>query len=175
MDLKTQLIRTPYLGLFIVLISISLFSYSDPAFAEFIFSIPPEIGPSSSDDGKFHFPEDVAVDGDGNIYVSDSANHRIQKFESGGNFILMFGWGVDSGANEFEICANSCQAGVEPPIEPGDGQFNNPSGIAVDSFDNIFVADLGNNRIQKFTSSGGFDSEFGGIGSGDGQFFFLTE
>jgi DNA-binding beta-propeller fold protein YncE len=50
--------------------------------------------------------------------------------------------------------------------------FNNPSGVAVDSFGNVYVADLGNNRIQKFDSSGTFLGEWGGYGSGDGQFSY---
>ena len=52
----------------------------------------------------------------------------------------------------------------------GDGQFINPFGVAVDSSDNIVVADTGNNRIQIFDSSGGFIKKFGSFGAGDGQF-----
>lgn len=52
----------------------------------------------------------------------------------------------------------------------GDGQFNNPAGIVVDSSGNIFVADFYNHRIQKFTSSGVFITKWGSQGSGNGQF-----
>src|SRR4030042_1741132 len=52
----------------------------------------------------------------------------------------------------------------------GDGQFNYPAGVAVDSSGNVYVADLGNHRIQKFDSSGGFITKWGSSGSGDGQF-----
>lgn len=48
-------------------------------------------------------------------------------------------------------------------------QFNQPSGIAVDAVGNVYVAD-GNQRIQKFTSSGGLITHWGSLGSGDGQF-----
>jgi DNA-binding beta-propeller fold protein YncE len=51
-----------------------------------------------------------------------------------------------------------------------DGQLKYPSGVALDSSGNVFVVDLGNNRIQKFTSSGNFIKTWGGLGSGDSQF-----
>src|SRR5713226_3775049 len=52
----------------------------------------------------------------------------------------------------------------------GDGQFNLPDGLGVDSSGNVYVADAGNSRIQKFTSGGAFITKWGGLGSGDGQF-----
>jgi len=52
----------------------------------------------------------------------------------------------------------------------GDGQFQSPQGIAIDSSGNIYVADKNNNRIQKFNSSGVFQSKFGTSGSGTTQF-----
>ena len=51
----------------------------------------------------------------------------------------------------------------------GNGQFSDLGDIAVDSSGNIFVADQGNSRIQKFNSSGTYVSQFGSSGSGDGQ------
>jgi tripartite motif-containing protein 71 len=52
----------------------------------------------------------------------------------------------------------------------GDGQFKGPNGIAVDSDGNVFVADSGNARIQKFSSTGQFLGKWGRGGNGDGQF-----
>lgn len=52
----------------------------------------------------------------------------------------------------------------------GDGQFNEPWGIAVDSSGNVYVTDTSNNCIQKFDASGTFISKWGSSGSGDGQF-----
>ena len=46
----------------------------------------------------------------------------------------------------------------------------NPVGVASDSSDNIYVADRGNNRVQKFDSSGNFLAESGTPGTGDGRF-----
>jgi hypothetical protein len=67
------------------------------------------------------------MDSSGNVYVADSGNDRIQKFNSEGNCITSWG---------------SCGT--------GEGEFNDPNGIAVDSSGNVFVADTYNHRIQKF-------------------------
>ena len=50
------------------------------------------------------------------------------------------------------------------------GQFNNPGRIAVDPSSSLFVADLGNNRIQKFDAEGKLIMIWGSLGSGPGQF-----
>ena len=52
----------------------------------------------------------------------------------------------------------------------GNGQFNSPFGIAVEPSGNFWVADLYNNRVQKFNSNGEYLSQFGSSGSGNGQF-----
>jgi len=91
------------------------------------------LGGSGSGAGKFLAPSGVAVDSAGDIYVSDTNNHRIQKFDSGGVHIVS--WGSNGS---------------------GDGELNTPAGLAIDSADNVYVADTGNNRIQKFNSSGSF-------------------
>src|SRR6266545_7115321 len=80
----------------------------------------------------FDYPEAIAVDGSGNIYVGDRQN-RIQVFNSAGTFLRK--WGSEGS---------------------GDGQFLNPSGIAIDGSGNVYVADSGNSRIQVFDSSGNF-------------------
>ena len=104
-------------------------------------------GSYGSGDGQFNAPSGVAVDSSGNVYVADTDNHRIQKFNSSGGFITKWG---SSGS--------------------GDGQFNYPYGVAVDSSGNVYVADTSNDRIQKFNSTGGFITKWGSYGSGDGQF-----
>ncbi|MCC7004471.1 hypothetical protein IT397_00930, partial [Candidatus Nomurabacteria bacterium] len=56
----------------------------------------------------------------GVLYVTDIENNRIQVFDSDGNFIKTFGWGVSTGASQFEICTSGCQTGISGS---GDGQF----------------------------------------------------
>jgi tripartite motif-containing protein 71 len=52
-----------------------------------------------------------------------------------------------------------------------DGEFTNPFGVAIDSKDNVYVSDKGNNRIQKFTSDGKFITQWGSAGKGTGEFY----
>jgi DNA-binding beta-propeller fold protein YncE len=106
-------------------------------------------GSAGSGDGQFSFPSGIAADGQGNVWVVDTANNRVQKFDSTGKYLAKFG---SNGS--------------------GDGQFKNPGGIAVDSQGNIWIADSGNNRLQKFDPTGKYLSKFGSSGSGNGQFNF---
>ena len=54
-------------------------------------------------------------------------------------------------------------------VNPVDGQFSNPTGLAVDSLGFVYVIDYNNNRIQKFTNDGTFVTKWGSQGSADGQ------
>jgi len=97
--------------------------------------------------GCFNIPAGIAIDSSGYVYVSDSGNHRIQKFAKNGTFISA--WGTPGS---------------------GAGQFNNPSGIAINLSGNIYVSDFGNDRVQKFDSGGTFITAWGSTGSAAGQF-----
>jgi Tol biopolymer transport system component/DNA-binding beta-propeller fold protein YncE len=110
-------------------------------------------GSNGTGDGQFNSPYGITVDSSGNVYVVDFGNNRIQKFSStdGINYTFVTKWGSNG---------------------TGDGQFNSPIGIAVDSSGYIYVGDYGNNRIQKFTSTGTFVTQWGSYGTGDGQFNF---
>lgn len=101
------------------------------------------------------YPEGIAANTDGIIYVADTGNDRIQMFNSHGAPLRR--WGSDCFVHD---------------EDPGtcDGKFNAPSGIAVDVAGNVYVADTGNNRIQVFDPSGVFIKKWGSEGSGDGQF-----
>ncbi len=124
-------------------------------------------GTPGTAEGEFEDPASVALDGAGNVYVADRDNHRIQKFDSSGDFIRMWGWGVQSGAASPQTCTAGCQAGL---AGAGNGQFSDPRGVAPDPSGNVYVSDTVNNRIQKFNSTGAFLTKFGSGGTGDGQF-----
>jgi sugar lactone lactonase YvrE len=86
---------------------------------------------------KFFWPHDVAVDGAGNIYVADSGNHRIRKITPAGI--------VTSFAGSTEGYADGTGAAAK---------FAGPQSVAVDSADNVYVADTFNHRIRKITPEG---------------------
>ena len=81
--------------------------------------------------GDFGAPQGVAVDADGNLYVTDTMNNRVEIFDADGNFISEFGKHGD-----------------------GPGYFARPKGIAVDSDGHIWVADQMTDRLQVFNREG---------------------
>jgi hypothetical protein len=117
-------------------------------------------------------PAGVAVaQENGDVYIADRNNSRIDKFGPEGNFLLAWGWGVADGSTEApQVCTTSCFGGFEEaPFEgAGAGQFSRAEGIAVDndalgtSHDDVYVVDSGNDRIQKFGPEGEFILMFGG-------------
>lgn len=89
---------------------------------------------AGNDSLHFNYPTDVAVATDGSFYVSDGyRNSRVIKFSKEGKYL--FEWGKKGN---------------------GEGEFNTPHGIDLDSHGNVYVADRENNRIQKFDSKGNF-------------------
>jgi sugar lactone lactonase YvrE len=101
--------------------------------------------------GDFAKPTNVAVDADGNLFVSDTWNNRIQVFDAEGNFIRSFGKAGD-----------------------GPGYFARPKGLAIDSDGHIWVADTMQDRVQVFTPEGRLLIWMGGHGLYPGQFQTLT-
>ena len=97
--------------------------------------------------GDFARPSGLAVDREGNLYVADTLNNRIEIFDGDGKFISTFG-------------------------KPGDGPgyFSRPKGVAIDSDGHIWVVDGMQDRVQVFNQEAQLLISFGGHGLLPGQF-----
>jgi tripartite motif-containing protein 71 len=100
-------------------------------------------------EGVLRFPEAVALDGQGNVYVADQLTYVVQKFTAAGAFVAE--WGSYGG---------------------GHGQFGPIGGLATDPGGNVYVVDSSHNRIEKFDTNGNFIRSWGHRGSELGEFTF---
>jgi uncharacterized protein (TIGR03663 family) len=112
-------------------------------------------GTQGTGNEQFSHPRGVAVDPAGYVYVVDSGNHRVQKFDLEGNYLLT--WGGQGNAP---------------------GQFQEPWGLAVDDQGRVYVADTWNHRVQVFDGNGAFLNTWGthaqmqGLGADTAEFFW---
>ncbi len=111
------------------------------------------------EDGQFNHPRGLAVGPQGTVYVVDSDNHRMQAFDSQGNWL--HSWGSNCNLTTGHGCLDPDGSG---PLELGDGQFQEPWGVTVDSEGLIYVADTWNHRIQVFDADGTFLRKWGAFG-----------
>ena len=123
------------------------------------------------------FPNGVAVDGDGRVYVTDSNNGRLLVFDAAGTVVAKIGRGggagnlglprgivVDGAGRVFVVDTSSQGVSVYRSLAEGDlapehlgffgghgiadGEFAFPMGIAVDGHGRIYIADTANDRVQ---------------------------
>ena len=108
------------------------------------------VSKTGSGPGQFgnSIPTGIAVGTNGNVYVTDPGNSRIQTFSHDGEYL--FSWGTNGS---------------------GDGQFSYPSSITISESNTVYVLDLQDRRIQAFDASGNFLFKWGSFGAGDGEFF----
>jgi hypothetical protein len=91
--------------------------------------------------GELPQPWGIAVDGSGNVVVSDYTDNRVSVFTEAGAYLSTFGSGV----------------------------LNKPRGVALDGSGNVFVVDSANSRVVEYTLAGAFVRAFGADGTGAGQ------
>jgi DNA-binding beta-propeller fold protein YncE len=147
--------------------------------------------------GDFEEPSGVALDREDNIYVADSGNHRIQKFDAQGKWVAS--WGEKGqGPGQFDrplglaidpargwiYVVDTDNARVQKLDRNGkfllawgrsgmkEGELYRPKGMAVGPDGSLYIADSNNHRIQKFDSDGAFLGSFGSRGMEDGELWF---
>ena len=112
-------------------------------------------GPATA--AAFRYPPNIALDNAGNLYIADYGNRRVRKVDAAGNIATIAGTGAAGFSGD----------GGPATAAPVDG----PTGIALDSAGNIYIADTNNHRIRKMDPSGNI-STIAGTGSagfsGDG-------
>jgi YD repeat-containing protein len=94
----------------------------------------------------FYGPGGIAVDPQGNAWVTDIAKGRVQEFNPAGEFVRSVG-----------------------SVGSGPGQLSLPRGVDIGPAGNVWIADTGNNRVSVFKPNGEFVRQFGVAGSGEGQ------
>ncbi|MGC1708588.1 MAG: HYR domain-containing protein, partial [Nitrosotalea sp.] len=143
--------------------------------------------------GKFAFPQGIATDPSGNVYVTDLGNRRVQEFDNNGNFLSTWGM-LGSGNGTFQAPEGIAVGGGSIYVIDNDlnivqkfdmsghfimqwgsrgsdnGQFLLPQGIIVDSEGNVYVVDTGNSRVEKFNDNGTFLLSIGSSGLDNGNF-----
>jgi predicted membrane-bound mannosyltransferase/DNA-binding beta-propeller fold protein YncE len=99
--------------------------------------------------GAFFEPWGIALGPEGSVYITDTWNHRVQKFTSEGEFVAAWG-SLGQAETPFALWG--------------------PRGIAVDAEGQVYVADTGNKRIVVYSPDGEYITQFGTSGFGPGQF-----
>jgi len=120
--------------------------YAAPALGQTTYTIQTVVGSSLVGDGlsalnaQLSDAEGLALDNQGNVYIADPSNHRVRKVNAAGIMQTV--------------------AGTGSPDFSGDGgpasqaSLNAPYGVAADRAGNLYIADLGNNRVRKVSPDG---------------------
>jgi sugar lactone lactonase YvrE len=122
-----------------------------------VFGYSGDSGPAMA--AKLNYPQGVAVDSSGNLYIADAWNNRVRKVAASGGIITTFAGNGQGGYSGDNGAATSAQ-------------LWNPAGLAFDAAGNLYIADAGNNRVRKVAVGTGIITTVAGTGtmgySGDG-------
>jgi PKD repeat protein len=100
---------------------------------------------------QLNLPEGVAVDANGNLYITEFAGHRVRRVTSAGVITTFAGTGTAGSTGDGGQATSA--------------QLRSPIGVAVDAGGNVYIADTGNHRIRRVTSAGVITT-FAGTGTG---------
>lgn len=109
---------------------------------------PWSLGSRGAEDAQFNFPTNLAASRNGEVYVMDTFNFRVQVFGPDGAFLRKWGANCDTF-----------------------GCFAKPKGVAVAPDGRVFVADAAFNNVQIFEPDGALLLAFGGVGNGPGRLY----
>jgi sugar lactone lactonase YvrE len=153
-------------------------------------------GTPGSAPGQLNGPKDVTTDAQGNVYVANESNARVDKYASDGTYLQSFGssgsqpgqlslpvgvavapagqvWVSDFDGTRGRITVYNPDGSLVRTFGSagsGDGQFRSPGAITLDPTGNAYVVDTGNHRVEKFAPDGTFITKWGSQGAADGQF-----
>jgi sugar lactone lactonase YvrE len=139
--------RTYKITLVLMLLTLVLFSANVTLVSAESYDYVGEWGSFGSLEGQFNGPGCIAIDNNGNVFIVDYGNYRIEKFSNNGTFVTSWG-----------------------SYGSGNSKFTQISGLAVDEIGNVYVNDQTTYCIQKFTNNGIFITKWGNTGSGEGEF-----
>jgi hypothetical protein len=179
--------RRGTIGAILAIALVASLAFAPSAFAgKFIDRVLAGSADFGESEGLFFIPRGVAVnhagkaDGttdplgastDGYVYVADERNQRIQVFSPDGTFRFMWGRGVESGGDGYEVCDSSevpCTSstfdstGLGATGDDEAGEFSRPQGVAINQQSgDVYVHDRANSRIQQFAADGTFIRAWG--------------
>jgi hypothetical protein len=116
---------------------------------------------------RFNYPRGICIDPSGNIFVSDSWNHRIRKIDPSGMVTTYAGGGIAIGVSSIGALTDGADTSA---------RFYTPAGMSIDQYRNIYVADAYNHRIRKIDTARIVTTLIGSgpVGPGNGGFFDST-